>query len=45
MKTGPVKIVFEKTCEALSISLEKVYANVNLSPFESRCSSFACTAW
>ncbi len=44
VSVGPVKMVWEKYVEAVSMSFEKVYAIVNVSPFERRFSSLACSA-
>ena len=42
--TGPVKMVCENTLDASSISFEKVYAALTVSPCEKRFSSFAAAA-
>src|SRR5260370_27663939 len=44
VSVGPVKMVCEKYVEASSMSLENVYAKVNVRPREKRFSSFICSA-
>src|SRR5258708_40273000 len=44
VSVGPVKMVCEKYVEASSMSLENVYAKVNVKPREKRFSSFICSA-
>src|SRR5438876_9887037 len=44
VRDGPVKMVCEKYVEASSMSLEKVYASVNVKPREKRFSNFICSA-